>query len=37
MIAAPEINKDLAVDRHSENGSASCHREAKARHGDVID
>ena len=32
-----EINKEFALDQYSGNRFASCHREAKARHGDVID
>ena len=31
-----EINKEFAVDQHLGNRFAGCHREAKARHGDVI-
>ena len=31
-----EINKSSPVDQHLGNRFASCHREAKARHGDVI-
>ena len=31
-----EINEEFAVDQHLGGRLASCHREAKARHGDVI-